>query len=47
MRAGSLELTALLRPSLWGIATYKALLGAIKLQDRVEVHLRLPGFLAG
>lgn len=45
LRSGSLELTALLRPSLWGIAPYKALLGAIKLQDRVEVHLRLPGFL--
>lgn len=32
-----------LTPTRWGIQPYKALLGAIKLQDRVEVELDLPG----
>ena len=29
-------------PSRWGIAPYKALMGAIKLQDRVEVSFSVP-----
>ena len=31
-----------LHPSEWGIAPYRALLGAIKLQDRVVVSFRIP-----
>lgn len=31
-----------LTPSLWGIAPYRALAGAIKLQDRVVVRVSLP-----
>lgn len=38
---GTFQLT----PSLWGIAPYKALMGAIKLQDRVEVRFELPRLL--
>ncbi len=34
--------TVSLVPSRWGIAPFKALMGAIKLQDRVEVRLDLP-----
>lgn len=35
---GELEL----QPSLWGIKPFKALMGAIKLQDRVVVRVELP-----
>lgn len=35
---GEVELT----PSRWGIKPFKALMGAIKLQDRVRVRFDLP-----
>ena len=31
-----------IQPSLWGIPPYKALLGAIQLQDRIRVECRFP-----
>ena len=33
---------ATLRPSAWGIAPYRALMGAIQLQDRVRVEIPIP-----
>ena len=36
--SGDVELT----PSRWGIAPFKALLGAIRLQDRVRIRFKLP-----
>ncbi|MGB1016040.1 MAG: YceI family protein [Nannocystaceae bacterium] len=33
-----------IRPSRWGIKPYKALAGAIKLQDRVRIEVSLPNF---
>lgn len=41
-QAGRLRGEVTLTPSRWGIAPYKALAGAIKLQDRVLVTLDLP-----
>jgi hypothetical protein len=35
-----------LEPSRWGIAPYRALLGALKLQDRVEVRMEVAADLA-
>lgn len=32
-----------IQPSAWGIAPYKALMGAIQLQDRVRLEIDLPG----
>ena len=34
--------SAEIQPSRWGIAPYQALLGAIKLQDRVQIHWSVP-----
>lgn len=42
LEAGALVADAWLTPSRWGIPPYKALLGAIQLQDRVRVSLRIP-----
>ncbi|MEB2312792.1 MAG: hypothetical protein OZ921_11630 [Sorangiineae bacterium] len=44
MKADSCQLTGALElaPSRWGIEPYSALLGAIKLQDRVRVVFELP-----
>ncbi|MDH5670566.1 MAG: YceI family protein [Myxococcales bacterium] len=36
-----------LRPSRWGIPPYRAMAGALKLQDRVEIEIDLPGELEG
>lgn len=44
---GRLRGEVTLVPSRWGIAPYKALAGAIKLQDRVRVVLDLPADPAG
>lgn len=44
---GRLRAEVVLAPSRWGIAPYKALAGAIKLQDRVLVRLDLPADPAG
>ncbi len=41
-RAGRVTGEVVLRPSQWGIEPYKALLGAIQLQDRVIVRFDLP-----
>lgn len=43
--AGRLEIDTELVPSEWGIAPYEALLGAIKLQDRVRVRVRVEQWL--
>jgi hypothetical protein len=40
--AGRLVAEVVLTPSEWGIAPYRALAGAIKLQDRVVVRVDLP-----
>lgn len=45
--AGRLHAEVTLVPSRWGVAPYKALAGAIKLQDRVLVTLDLPVDPAG
>lgn len=45
--AGRLRAEFTLVPSRWGIPPYKALAGAIKLQDRVVVTLDLPADPAG
>lgn len=39
---GKLTAEVVLTPSLWGIPPYRALAGAIKLQDRVVVRAELP-----
>lgn len=44
---GRLRGEVILVPSRWGIAPYKALAGAIKLQDRVRVVVDLPADPAG
>lgn len=41
-RDGRLRGSTVLVPSRWGIAPYKALLGALRLQDRVEIRFDLP-----
>ncbi|MBK8480268.1 MAG: YceI family protein [Proteobacteria bacterium] len=41
-RDGHLRGSVVLVPSRWGIAPYKALLGALRLQDRVEIRFELP-----
>jgi len=43
--AGRLELDHELRPSEWGIQPHEALMGAIKLQDRVRVRVRIESWL--
>jgi len=43
--AGRLELDHELRPSEWGIQPHEALMGAIKLQDRVRVRIRIESWL--
>lgn len=43
--AGRLEVDTELVPSEWGIAPYEALMGAIKLQDRVRIRVRIEQWL--
>lgn len=47
LEGGALVARATLTPSRWGIAPYRALLGALKLQDRVEVVVRIEGWPEG
>lgn len=44
VEGGTLRAEAWLVPSRWGIAPYAALLGAIRLQDKVRVEVALPGW---
>jgi hypothetical protein len=44
---GRVRVSVSLRPSEWGIAPYKALAGAIRLQDRVRVELDLDAAALG
>ena len=43
--AGRLEIDTEIVPSRWGIPPYEALMGAIKLQDRVRVRVRVEQWL--
>jgi hypothetical protein len=41
------RLIAEIKPSAWGIKPYKAMMGAIRLQDRVRVEITLPAGARG
>ncbi len=43
--AGRLEIDTEIMPSQWGIRPYEALMGAIKLQDRVRIRVRVEQWL--